>query len=496
MSASRIEDSSGVDRAGLPEGWAWATLDDLAEVVGGVTKDSKRQSDPALPGVPYLRVANVQRMRLDLAEVTTIRVPADAVERYRLQPGDVLMTEGGDRDKLGRGWIWEGQIDTCIHQNHVFRARIIGSSIEPKLLALYLNSVARPWLEANAKQSVNLASISISKIKQLPIPVPPAAEQCRISAALDTRMDRLAAIDRAVAAGRRDLAILREAVLLEAVPEPEKWPPHWIATTTGKAGSIQLGRARHPDWHTGPKVRPYLRVANVFEDRIDTSDVKEMDFSGVFGKYRLDPGDILLNEGQSPHLVGRPAMYRGIPEGVAFTNSLLRFRSSEDVLPGWALLVFRRHLHAGRFMREVRITTNLAHLSAARLKNIEFPVPPLDEQRRLIRTTKQRLASLDRMERSLEDAARYNGALRRALLTEAFSGRLAPQNAEDEPAGELLKRIRVEREVAEAERKEARRLARASRKRKAETAAPPPARSDDTTLADGEQIALSMEFNS
>lgn len=496
MSASKVEDGGELGKGGLPEGWAWARLDDLAEVIGGVTKDSKRQSDPSLPGVPYLRVANVQRMRLDLSEVATIRVPADAVERYRLQPGDVLMTEGGDRDKLGRGWVWEGQIDTCIHQNHVFRARITGSAIDPKLLACYLNSVARPWLEVNAKQSVNLASISISKIKQLPIAVPPAAEQKRIGAALDTHMARLDAVDPTVASARRDLAALRKAVLMDAVPEPEQWPAHWTATTIGRAGTVELGRARHPDWHTGPKMRPYLRVANVFEDRIDTSDVKDMDFSGVFDKYRLEPGDILLNEGQSPHLVGRPAMYRGIPEGVAFTNSLLRFRAGDDVLPGWALLVFRRHLHAGRFMREVRITTNLAHLSGARLKTVEFPVPPLDEQRRLIRTTKQRLASLDRIALGLDRAARHNTALRRTLLAEAFSGRLAPQDPADEPAEELLERIRVEREEAEAERKAARKAARTGRNATADPAAPPPAKTDDTGLADGEQTALPLEFSS
>lgn len=494
--SSKFEGGGEFGRAELPEGWAWAHLDDLADVTGGITKDAKRQSDPSLPGVPYLRVANVQRMRLDLTEVTTIRVPTEAVERYRLEPGDVLMTEGGDRDKLGRGWVWEGQIDTCIHQNHVFRARSTGSSIEPKLLAFYLNSVARPWLEANAKQSVNLASISISKIKQLPVSVPPAAEQRRIAAALGTLMPQLDAIARKVASARRDLAILRQAVLLDAVPEPERWPATWTVTTTDKAGTVELGRARHPNWHTGPKMRPYLRVANVFEDRIDTGDVKEMDFSGMFSKYRLEPGDILLNEGQSPHLVGRPAMYRGIPEGVAFTNSLLRFRAGDDVLPGWALMVFRRHLHAGRFMREVRITTNLAHLSGARLKRVEFPVPPLDEQRRLIRTTKQRLAALDRIETGLDRTARHNTALRRALLAEAFSGRLVPQDPADEPAEELLKRIRVEREAAEAERKAARRAARASWKPTAGTSAPPPVKTDDTNLADGKQAVLPLEFSS
>lgn len=98
--------------------WPWTTLGDIAEIAGGVTKDSKRQDDPGLVEVPYLRVANVQRGFLDLGSVATIRVAPEKVSALALRPGDVLFNEGGDRDKLGRGWVWNGEIEPCIHQNH------------------------------------------------------------------------------------------------------------------------------------------------------------------------------------------------------------------------------------------------------------------------------------------------------------------------------------------------------------------------------------------
>lgn len=135
-------------------------------------------------------------------------------------------------------------------------------------------------------------------------------------------------------------------------------------------------------------MHPYLRVANVFEDRIDATDLKEMDFTGVFERYRLAPGDVLLNEGQSPELLGRPAIYRGHPTAVAFTNTLLRFRAGPEVTPEWALVVFRHYMHSGRFAREARITTNIAHLSSKRFKNVEFPVPPIAEQRQIVEILK------------------------------------------------------------------------------------------------------------
>jgi type I restriction enzyme S subunit len=172
-------------------------------------------------------------------------------------------------------------------------------------------------------------------------------------------------------------------------------PRGWRMTTVEQAGRLDLGRQRHPDWHAGPEMRPYLRVANVFEDRIDTVDVKHMDFSGVFDRYRLHPGDVLLNEGQTPELLGRPAIYRGEPADCAFTNSLIRFRPNPDVLSEWALLVFRHYMRTGRFTRESRITTNIAHLSLGRLKSIEFPIPTTEEQRRIVEVVEDHLSRVE-----------------------------------------------------------------------------------------------------
>jgi type I restriction enzyme, S subunit len=138
-------------------------------------------------------------------------------------------------------------------------------------------------------------------------------------------------------------------------------------------------------------------------------------------------------------------MYYGKPDEFAFTNSLLRFRARPDVLPEWALLVFRRHMHAGRFIKEVRITTNIAHLSAARFKSVEFPTPPLDEQKLIVAQTNESLSDIARMSTALDTAARRADKLRRSLLVEAFTGRLVVQDPDDEPASVLLERIRAER---------------------------------------------------
>ena len=267
-----------------------------------------------------------------------------------------------------------------------------------------------------------MRNVSQGTVRALPLPVPPIEEQRRIVESLEDHLSHLDAGHQGLAVVAKRVRALTKSVLINTVPVDAV--TGWELTTVGEAGDIDLGRQRHPDWHYGPEMRPYLRVANVFEDRIDTADVMEMDFSGLFERFKLRPGDVLLNEGQSPEYLGRPAIYRGDPPDVAFTNSILRFRAHEDVLPEWALLVFRRHMHAGRFARESRITTNIAHLSAGRLKAVEFPKPPIDEQRRLVDLVQLRLGEVKRLEAQLALARRRHGVLRRAALRAAFEGRL------------------------------------------------------------------------
>ncbi|RSS82931.1 restriction endonuclease subunit S [Streptomyces sp. WAC06614] len=213
----------------LPRNWRWARLGQIAAVVGGVTKDTKKQNDPSYVEVPYLRVANVQRGRLELSDVSTIKVAPAKADQLYLKHGDVLLNEGGDRDKLGRGWIWEEQIPQCIHQNHVFRARVDQEVLHPKLLAWHANGFGQRWCERNGKQSVNLASISLSKIRMLPVAIPPQDVQQQLVSEIEERLKMADVVHSSATAGLERLAAIRKALLRTAfsgrlvpqVPEDE-----------------------------------------------------------------------------------------------------------------------------------------------------------------------------------------------------------------------------------------------------------------------------------
>jgi type I restriction enzyme, S subunit len=160
-------------------------------------------------------------------------------------------------------------------------------------------------------------------------------------------------------------------------------PDGWEYRRVDQVGDVQLGRQRSPAMMIGPYIRPYLRVANVLDGYIDYSDVLEMNFAPHEAQtFGLQPGDILLNEGQALDLVGRCAVFSG-PPGMCFQNTLLRFRP-RAVLPKFAAAVFKHWLDHGEFRKIARQTTSIAHLGSAQLTAMRFPYAPLQEQRRII----------------------------------------------------------------------------------------------------------------
>lgn len=205
---------SGIEWIGLvPAHWQVVRLRHVAKVQSGIALG--RKTDEPTTQIPYLRVANVQDGRLDLAEVKTIAVTQSEARRFRLQAGDVLMNEGGDNDKLGRGAIWHGEIEPCIHQNHVFAVRPHG--VEPEWLTAVTGcDYAKRFFETRAKQTTNLASISSSNLREVPIVMPPVHERREI---LRHLQQQVAALNLMRDKAEHAISLLREhrAALITAV---------------------------------------------------------------------------------------------------------------------------------------------------------------------------------------------------------------------------------------------------------------------------------------
>jgi len=162
-----------------PKGWPVKRLGEVGEIQGGLQVTSKRSKNPI--EVPYLRVANVYRDALDLTEIKTIRVTTAELERVALRPSDVLIVEGhGNRDEVGRSAVWDGSIDSCVHQNHLIRVRPTDEILASQYLSFYLNSSGgRRQMFRSGRTTSGLNTISTRNVKETKILLPPIEEQER-----------------------------------------------------------------------------------------------------------------------------------------------------------------------------------------------------------------------------------------------------------------------------------------------------------------------------
>ncbi|MDQ8195470.1 restriction endonuclease subunit S [Coraliomargarita sp. SDUM461004] len=177
----------------IPKDWEVKELGTMSEIVSGVTLNAS--SDSGVRIVPYLRVANVQDGYLDLSEVKTVCVSEAQFVKLQLRQGDVLMNEGGDFDKLGRGTVWNCEVEPCVHQNHVFRVRPKAEQLDSHYLAFWSQShFGKKYFVLNSKQSTNLASINSTQLNKFPVFCSSLAEQQEIVRLIGSVVEKVGAL--------------------------------------------------------------------------------------------------------------------------------------------------------------------------------------------------------------------------------------------------------------------------------------------------------------
>ena len=387
-----------------------------------------------------------------------------------VEPGDVLVCKINPR--INRVW----QVTPKRQYQQIASSEWIvmrAPKLDARYLTYYFTSTEFRRLLCADVSGIggSLTRAQPSRVAKLPVAIAPLKEQRRIADKLDILMADVTDCRELLDRVSHTLKQLRKSIITDAVSGKltQDWrevmlgieqsdfnntilPHSWEWRSVREVGRVQLGRQRTPKYHFGHHMRPYLRVQNIFEDRIDLSDVMEMDFPPEdFEKYQLAYGDILLNEGQSPEFLGRPAMYKDDFPGVCFTNTLIRFRAFDIVDRDFALLVFRHYMHSGRFSQECKITTNIGHLSAGRFSNIEFPLPSLEEQQEIVSRAKRLLKHTNDLETTCQKITQKVEQFSAILVTAAFCGKLATQDPSDETVFVLLEQIRVEKNRMESE---------------------------------------------
>ena len=207
----------------IPSHWQVSKIGRFIKIRSGITLGKTYPQGTELIEMPYLRVANVKAEGFALDDVAKIKVTPEEAEKYALKSGELLMTEGGDRDKLGRGTIWHEEISPCLHQNHVFAVTCDEHWLLTEYLAyLAASPVGREYFDLTAKKTTNLASTNSNTIMQFKVPIPPIAEQHEIVQMLDRKC---AAINDLITEKQlliSDLELYKKSLIYEVVTGKRK----------------------------------------------------------------------------------------------------------------------------------------------------------------------------------------------------------------------------------------------------------------------------------
>lgn len=437
-----------------------ARLSDVTKSIQyGYTSKSSYQSK----GPKYLRITDIQNDHVNWNQVPHVTVDSLDCKRYLLRGGDIVFARSGAT--VGKSFlIRDNPDDDAIFASYLIRVRCDSNLLDPQYAALFFKSMDYWKQISQGATGTGQPNFNGTKLGDLRIPVCDIKEQGRIVAKLDSLFghskiarDELARLPRLIercreavfaAASSGELtsdwrnsgisaedgsALLRRILIGlsrqqkggKLFPEAPHIPKTWVWCRVGDVGQVTLGRQRSPRHHSGTHMRPYLRVANVYENRIDTRDIMEMNFTpDEYERFKLTPGDILLNEGQSKELIGRPAMFMGEVEDVCFTNTLVRFRAYQPISAAYALIVFRHYFRSGLFRSIANITTNIAHLGAGRFADLPFPLPPLAEQAEIVKRCSVKIDAVEMVGAHASQALAQIERLEQATLAKAFRGEL------------------------------------------------------------------------
>jgi type I restriction enzyme S subunit len=410
----------------LPTDWGVLTVGDLAKTSSGTTppraQDQKYFAGGTIPWVKTLDLNNSRITSTDEA-VTPAALADTSLQIY--PSGSVLVAMYGGFNQIGRTGL------LCLPAT-VNQALTAIQPIQRQLHSGYLHAVLNFRVEywrSVASSSRKDPNITSKDVRDFPIAAPPINEQAAIAEALSDAdaliesLEQLLAKKREVKQGAMQ-QLLNGKVRLPGFATDVAFkqteigilPSDWGVVAIGEAGLVTGGRQLSPDY-SGDLCK-YLRVANVFDGYIDATDVLEMRFSPAEKeRFLLKEDDILLNEGQSLELVGRSAIYRGVPESCCFQNSLIRFRAGPRTTSGFAQAVFQNYLRTGVFALIALQTTSIAHLGTGRLAALKMPLPSKAEQEAIAETLSDMDAAIELVETKLAKARQIKQAMMQELLT-------------------------------------------------------------------------------
>jgi len=412
----------------LPPGWASTRLGDVVDVldsqrvpVNAKERESRRGS------VPYYGAAGqVGWIDRPIFQEELVLLGEDGVQFFQPEARKAYRISGPS-------WV----------NNHAHVLRPRGSLIDERLLCHALNHADyRSFANGTTRLKLTQAAML-----QIPVTLPPRDEQRRIVEVLEAHLSRLEAGTQDLARADARLRSLLQSVVATATSRAsginrQSWPTVAIGDVAEVQGGIQKQPSRVPRQNR----HPFLRVANVTRYGLRLHEVHEIEvFDGELERYKLMSGDLLVVEGNgSPSQVGRAVMWGGELNDCVHQNHLIRVRPSGGAVNPRFLEIAWNAPETRRRLSDLASSTSGLHtLSTRKIKALRLPMPTLADQNDAVESVDRWRTGIDVTAASLGMLSRRSEVLRRSLLRAAFSGRLVPQDPNDEPAELLLKRIQA-----------------------------------------------------
>lgn len=431
----------------LPAGWSIISLSDAGHWGSGGTP-SRKHSQYYGGDIPWIKTGELGPRTIIKAEeyITEFGLANSSAKIF--QPGSVAIAMyGATIGKVSILGIPAATNQACAV------AEVDERVTTSDFLFHYLCSQRDQF--AQAGKGGAQPNISQGLLKGWRLPLPPLNEQRRIAAKLDTTLAAVDACRQRLDGVAELLKRFRQAVLTAATSgeltrewREERGAPEWDTKSLGDCGAVTGGITKNSSRLNMPLQKPYLRVANVYLNRIDLDDVSVIGVTEAeYRKTALHSGDLLIVEGNgSLQQVGRVAIWEEADFDCVHQNHLIRWRS-EEMMPKWALYWLMSPVGRQLLEQRAKSTTGLHTLSVSKVSRISIPVPSISEQDEIICRVQDLFTLADQLEARLSTARKVVDRLTPALLAKAFRGELVPQDPSDEPASVLLERLRAARQA-------------------------------------------------
>lgn len=398
-----------------PQGWSLITLGEIGEIVSGITLGRKLPNRKTR-SIPYLRVANVKDGYLDLSSLYTIEATEAEIEKCQLKFGDLLLTEGGDPDKLGRGTFWANQIPECIHQNHIFRVRFDLEKYVPQFIALQISSsYGKSYFLSHAKQTTGIATINQQVLSACPLMLPPLREQKRI-VAIAQKCDRLRRTRRYT---QQLSDTYLQSVFFKMFGNPETNLMGWEQFSVEDiATKITDGEHTTPErTSTGIKLLSARNVQNGYVDfRTGLDYIPEHEYQRIKKRCNPEVGDVLMSCSGS---IGRVTTV-DIQEPFSMVRSVALIKPNRRKVKSKYLEHWLRTPYSQQLINQSAHQSSQANIFTGQIKELPILIPPLTLQEKFAQIVRR----FERLRTQQREGDRQAEHLFQTVLHGAFRGEL------------------------------------------------------------------------